>query len=199
MRYFLFLLMMPLSLAQSAEDICPLKPGQMAPDATLHDVHGQAVSFKQALGGKPTVVVVYRGSWCPFCSRQMAGLRETVGAIQTKGFQLIAISPDRPEILAQRPPEEAVFPLFSDQDMTLAKALGIAFQLDNATLEKYKGYNIDLEAASGRDHHMLPVPSVYVFDPEGRAVFGFSNPDYRVRLAPGVLMAVLDASQAPAK
>ncbi|MCB1053740.1 MAG: AhpC/TSA family protein [Acidobacteria bacterium] len=196
MRLFIFLMLIPNLWAQTADEVCPLKPGQMAPEATLHTTKGQPIPFSDVLGGKPTVLVVYRGSWCPFCNKQMAGLRDTVEPIQSAGFQLIAVSPDRPEILAQRPAEEAAFPLFSDQDMSLANALGIAFQLDAATLEKYKGYNIDLEAASGRNHHMLPVPSVYVFDAQGRAIFGFSNPDYRVRLEPSVLLAVLAAHKA---
>ncbi len=34
-------------------------------------------------------------------------------------------------------------------------------------VEKYKGYKIDLEAASGEMHHGLPVPSVFAVSRDG--------------------------------
>jgi len=62
-----------------------------------------------------------------------------------------------------------------------ATAFGVVFQLDDAGVAKYKGYGIDLEAASGRSHHQLPVPSVFLVDTGGTIRWVYSNPDYRVR------------------
>jgi peroxiredoxin len=62
-----------------------------------------------------------------------------------------------------------------------ATASGIVFQLDDAAVAKYKGYGIDLEAASGRSHHHLPLPSVFLVDAGGTIRWVSSNPDYRVR------------------
>jgi len=77
---------------------------------------------------------------------------------------------------------KAPFPLLSDSDLAAAKAFGLAFQVDDATLAKYKGFGIDLEKASGLDHHALPVPAVYIVDKSGKITFAHSNPDYTKRL-----------------
>lgn len=44
----------------------------------------------------------------------------------------------------------------SDRDAVAVKAFGIAFKVDDVTIEKYKTYKIDLDAASGNDRHILP-------------------------------------------
>ena len=39
--------------------------------------------------------------------------------------------------------------------MAAARAYGVAFRVDDATAARYKGFGIDLEAASGETHHEL--------------------------------------------
>ena len=76
---------------------------------------------------------------------------------------------------------ELGYTLFSDSEMTAARAFGIAYQLGPDMLELYEGYGIDLEAAAGRDHHQLPVPSVFLVEKGGTVRWVYSNPDYKVR------------------
>ena len=76
---------------------------------------------------------------------------------------------------------ELGYTLFSDSEMSAARAFGIAFQLDPDMLERYKGYGVDLAAAAGRDHHQLPVPSVFLVEKGGTVRWVYSNPDYKVR------------------
>ena len=64
--------------------------------------------------------------------------------------------------------------------------------MDDATVEKYKGYGINLEAASGKDHHILPHPAVFVADTGGKIRFAHVNSDYKVRLEP---KRILEAAQ----
>ena len=78
--------------------------------------------------------------------------------------------------------------------MKAARALGIAFRMDDATLERYKGCGIDLETASGETHHLLPVPSVFIVGKDGLIKFTYVNPDYKVRVAPDVLLAAARAA-----
>ena len=66
--------------------------------------------------------------------------------------------------------------------MNAAKAFGLAFRVPDETVERYKGFGIDLEQASGEEHHLLPVPAVYVIDEEAKVSFQYVNPDYRVRI-----------------
>jgi|GEM_PF-3801429 len=55
---------------------------------------------------------------------------------------------------------------------------------DDKTVEKYKKWNIDLEKASGYDHHYLPAPSTYLVGEKGTIQFQYTNPNYSVRLDP---------------
>lgn len=95
---------------------------------------------------------------------------------------MIAVSPDRWEKMAQSlEVKDLGYTLYSDSTMAAARAFGIAFELDAETLKAYAGYGIDLEAASGRDHHQLPVPSVFLVEAGGTIRWVYSNPDYKIR------------------
>jgi peroxiredoxin len=111
------------------------------------------------------------------------------------GYRIIAISPDRPEKLLDSVEKHGLtYTLLSDHSMKAARAFGIAFRVDDQTLEKYKEYGIDLEAASGETHHLLPVPAVFVVGTDGLVKFSFANPDYKVRIDPAVLLAAARAA-----
>jgi peroxiredoxin len=98
------------------------------------------------------------------------------------GFPVIAISADRPALLAKyREAKDLDYTLFSDSPLTAARAFGIVYQLGDAAVARYKEYGIDLEAASGESHHQLPVPSVFLVEAGGTIRWVYSNPDYRVR------------------
>ncbi len=82
------------------------------------------------------------------------------------------------------------FPLYSDSSVELATRFGIAFHVDDATVELYLNqYKIDLEKASGHKHHNLPVPSVFVVDKAGKVLFSYSNADHTTRLSNEELLA----------
>jgi len=107
----------------------------------------------------------------------------------------VALSPDRPEILAPyREEKDYAYDLYSDASMAAARAFGIAFRLDDATRERYQGFGVDLEERSGYEHHGLPVPGVFVTNAEGVIQFTYVNPNYRVRLSPRVLLAAARAA-----
>ena len=59
--------------------------------------------------------------------------------------------------------------------------------------ERYEKYGIDLEAASGESHHVLPAPSTFIIASDGVIRFQYTNPDYAVRLHPSVLLAAARA------
>ncbi|MFT5140559.1 MAG: peroxiredoxin, partial [Rhodothermales bacterium] len=59
--------------------------------------------------------------------------------------------------------------------------------------ERYLTMDIDVEAASGENHHVLPVPSTYIIGSDGVINFQYTNTDYHVRLHPDVLLAAARA------
>ena len=139
------------------------------------------------------MLVFYRGGWCPYCNIQLSQLRLSFPGLRAIGYKLIAISPDSPESLRATLGDMSLeYTLLSDSQLDLIGALGIGFRVDDPTLEKYKGYGIDLEAASGEAHHVLPVPAVFVVDAKRIIQFHYVNPDYRIRV-PGAL--ILEAAR----
>jgi len=81
------------------------------------------------------------------------------------------------------------YELLSDVDMDAARAFGISFRLSAAEFARYRSFGVDLEERSGRAHHELPVPSVFVIDRAGIVRFAYSNPDYKIRIEADAVLA----------
>lgn len=177
-------------LAAAQSNSAPLKEGDSIPDVKLRTETGQEVSLRKLAGEKPTVLIFYRGGWCPFCTRHLGDLVGIEQDLEKAGAQLLAISMDQPSKLRETPNRDKLgYRLLSDSEAVAAKAFGIAFQVEDDLVRKYKdSYKIDLEAASGQTHHILPHPAVYVVDTAGKIRFAYVNPDYKVRLEPAKIL-----------
>lgn len=182
------------SYARQASEVSPILTGTQIPEVAVRNIEGERVQLRQMVSNKPTVLVFYRGGWCPYCNRHMADLQEVEQAITELGYQILAISADRPEKLKESAGEHKLeYTLLSDSPMEASKAFGLAFKVDEATVERYLQNGIDLEADSGYDHHLLPVPAVYILDTDGTIQFQYVNPDYRLRIKSQVLLAAAEA------
>ena len=51
------------TVAQSAEEICPLLPGAKLPQVTLQRIDGSELDLTEAVGRKPSILIFYRGGW----------------------------------------------------------------------------------------------------------------------------------------
>ncbi len=182
--------------ALASAEIKPLMAGEPIPAATLKTADGTDFELQEAIAKHPTILIFYRGGWCPYCNRHLAALQELDPQLRELGYQIIAISPDRPSELAKSTDAgHLTYTLLSDSSMEAASAFGLAFTVDDATIEKYKGYNIDLEAASGESHHKLPVPAVFIVGTDGVIDFAHANEDYKKRIEPDVLLSAAKAAQ----
>lgn len=184
----------PVAPPQDASAVQPLGVGGKAPTASLRGPDGRSVDLAAKYAQKPTVLIFYRGGWCPYCNTHLGQIATAEPELLRMGYQVLAISPDRPEELAKTlDKQELTYELLSDSDVALARAFGLVFRVDDPTVEKYRGFGIDLEQASGRDHHMLPVPAVYIVDKAGVIRFAYWDADYKKRLAPEVLLERAEA------
>jgi peroxiredoxin len=125
---------------------------------------------------------------------QLGELHKVEQEIQDLGYRLVAVSPIRPEKIKGLVSEhELGFTLLSDSPMDAAQAFGIAWRMPDDMVETYRGYGVDLTESNGHDHQLLPVPSVFLVDPEGMIHFTYVNPNHRIRLSSEVLLAAARA------
>jgi len=174
--------------------------GDTLPEVSLTTADNKPFALRAAAASKPAVLVFFRGGWCPYCNRHLGALAEIEDDLAALGVQLLAISPDSPEKLYAAPKreEQPKFTLLSDQDARAMDAFGISFVVPDELVAKYKtAYMIDIEADSGRTHHKLPHPAVYVVDTTGVIRFAHVNEDYRVRLEPTAILEAVKASRMP--
>jgi len=172
--------------------------GQSIPNVNLITPDSTAFNLNFACAKQPTILTFYRGGCCPYCNRHLEALQAIEPDLLKLGYQIIAISPDRPEVMREHADEKGFhYLLLSDSDMTAAKAFGLAFRVDEATLTKYTTkLNIDIEADSGYDHHLLPVPAVFIVGKDGIIKYSYVNPNYKIRIEPDVLLkAAEDAAE----
>jgi len=177
-----------------ATDVQPLLPGMQAPAFEVFSVEGQSVRFDPENMHKPLVLSFFRGGWCPYCNLHLAELRKAESELKEMGFDIWFISIDRPELLYDSLDHSDInYTILSDSKLEATRAFGLAFRVTNETVVRYRQYDIDLEAASGESHHVLPAPSTFIIAGDGTIRFQYTNPDYAVRLHPSVLLAAARA------
>jgi peroxiredoxin len=177
-------------IAATAEQVSPLLNGQFIPDVIVQTDFGKDINLKTLVESKPSLVIFYRGGWCPYCNRQMKGLLEVEQRIIDLGYQIIAISPDPPERLqAQKTGASFNVVRLSDNGLNAIKAFGLGYFLDQQTANQYRDkLGAKLVTLDGSEKVVLPVPAVYIFDTSGLVQFQYVNPNYRVRVSPQLLL-----------
>jgi peroxiredoxin len=185
------------NVATSAEQAQPLVVGAKAPLFVLPAVDDTTVSLADAFAAKPTILVFYRGSWCPFCNRQLAALGELEPQLLELGYQIIAISPDDAAGLKKMADtNHLTYRLLSDRAMRASPAYGVAYRVAPALAEKYREHHVDLPAQPDGSGPWLPVPAVFLVGRDGVIKFVYANPDYRIRLSNDDLLAAAKANAA---
>ena len=178
--------------AEEASTITPLLVGAAAPSVTVQTPDGKNIDLADYIKEKPTILVFYRGSWCPFCMKQLSQLEKLAPELEKLGYRLTAISQDKPKTnkIAQTK-HKLSFPILSDTKLEAATRYGLVFKVDSETTTRYKGYGIDLVGLYGRTKPLMAVPGVFLFNEKGSIRFQYVNPDYRIRLSHDVLLAAV--------
>jgi len=128
-----------------------LSPGDTAPDFTLPDAEGKNVSLSD-FRGKSVVVYFYPAAGTPGCTKQACDFRDNLSELNNAGYQILGISPDKPEKLAKFiDAEKLTFPLLSDTEKTVLKGWG-AFGEKKNYGKVYEGV----------------IRSTFIVDPEGK-------------------------------
>ena len=178
------------ALARSGIAVSGLREGTLAPDFTLPDVHGRAVTLSALLGQGPVVLTFYRGEWCPYCNLQLRAYEAILPQIRELGASLVAVSPQTPDYsLTTTEQKGLTFPVLSDAGNEVAHRYGLVYSVS----EKLRAVSPDLSAYNGDDSWELPMPGTFVIAPDGTVRVAFFDADWTRRLEPAALLDALRA------
>lgn len=135
-----------------------LAPGDEAPSFTLPDATGECVSLSD-YRGRGLVVFFYPAAGTPGCTTEACGFRDALAEFDAAGYDVLGVSPDQPEKLAEWAATEGLaFPLLADVDRTTLTAWG-AYGEKTMYGKKTTGV----------------IRSTVVVDPDGRVEKAFYN------------------------
>ena len=101
-----------------------LQPGDSAPDFALPSDTGENVTLADLMGQK-VIVYFYPAAMTPGCTKQACDFTESIDALQSHGYTVLGISPDKPEKLAKfRERHNLTIELLSDPERTVLDAYG---------------------------------------------------------------------------
>ncbi|MBK7399620.1 MAG: AhpC/TSA family protein [Myxococcales bacterium] len=170
-----------------------LAVGAKVPDVHASDLAGNDASLAALYAKGPILLVFYRGGWCPYCNFEIRALTKAVPDFAKRGVTPVAVSVDRPENAAKTGAVYDIpFPVLADPDLAFLRAFHVEHHVDDAELAKLKGFGIDLEASSGRKHHVIAIPSLFVIDKEGVVRWAHSESKYTERPSVVQILAAID-------
>lgn len=189
MLSFFFLLPFALlaqnDLPAKPEDIAPLLIGETVPEVQITQMDGKTTELGAVLNGKKSILIFYRGGWCPYCNSHLSDLQKIEPKLKELGYQIIAISPDVPAKLNETDQKhELAYQLYSDVKGELMAKMGIAFQAP----ERYQKMLLNITAEENKG--WLPVPSVFIINDKKQIVFEYISPDFKHRMNGDLLLAV---------
>jgi thioredoxin-dependent peroxiredoxin len=102
-----------------------LSPGDPAPGFSLPTDTGAQLALAD-LRGRKVVLYAYPAAMTPGCTKQACDFRDSLTSLKAAGYEVVGISPDKPEKLAKFRERDAItFPLVADTDRAVLTAYGV--------------------------------------------------------------------------
>lgn len=168
-----------------------LAVGAILPADLTFVEYGRGPVTAAELRGRPTVLLFFRGNWCPLCMAQIGEIAQRWRELEALGAQVALVSPqDERHTRALAARHDVAFRYLRDDGLAAARRLGIVNE--NGTPAGMLGYDSD-----------TVLPTVVVTDAEGRILLADETDNYRVRPTPDTVLAALRDSgalgQSPAR
>ena len=166
----------------------PLKAGARLPaGSVVRTLEGKPFSLNSAAAAKPTVLIFYRGGWCPYCNAHLRDLQGSEPALRAMGYQILAISADPPQKLRETLTDDNLtYILLSDASLRVAARFGLRYKANAEFIDALrKAHNTDLLTQNGG---YLLTPAAFVLDRHGVIRFAYANPNFTVRVGQDVLL-----------
>jgi peroxiredoxin len=169
-------------------------PGTVLPDAELLDVHAAPTTLYTAAGDGTSVLVFYRGAWCPYCNIALSAYQsQLLPQLRERGIPLIAISPQKPDgSLSMQDKHSLAFTVVSDAGNTIAGRLGILTRPSPEARAAQLQLGLDLEGVNADGTTTLPMPATVILDATRTIRWIDVHPDYATRTEPRQIIDALD-------
>ncbi len=156
--------------------------GQPLPEFTLYTPSGEAVS-RSDLSEKPTLMIFYRGNWCPLCVAQVKEISGLYQQLLDMGVEVCLVSPQPEENTQQLADRFKVpFKFLVDRDLKTAEAFGIKAEGGTPAGMEVLGYDSDTVR-----------PTVLITNAEGELIYSDLTDNYRVRPEPEEFIKVFQS------
>jgi peroxiredoxin len=163
--------------------------GAKAPEFSLPDHNGKAVSSAELLERGRLVLCFFRGRWDPFCCGQMEAMNRIVPEIEAAGGSLAAISSQTvKQSFFMADQHRLRFALLSDAGSQVARQFGLVYRVPEEQQAIYRRAFINLPFINGDESWELPIPATYVLERDGAVLFGSADEDYTERPEPGEIV-----------
>lgn len=152
--------------------------GKRIPPFAATDSKGVPRTFASLPGAKGVVLVFFRSAkWCPFCQLQLIDLKKVEQPLEKRGYGLVAISYDTPEILTAFAEKQGVdYTLLSDGGSKMIDAFGLR----------------DLQYPVGSFAYGVPKPSIFILDRKGVIRAKLALEGYKVRPSNDAILGAVD-------
>ena len=180
-----------LRMMRVAED--GLAVGDSLPDFALEDGAGRVWTSADLLDRGPLVLALFRGGWCPYCELTMLALEDARPAIETLGASAVGVMPGGRDQVASTAAKRGVgYPLLADPANGFARMCGLAYELSPGHIRIHQARGRNFPVLHKDAIWRLPVPAVFVVEPNARVAFAFSDVDPARWPDPDALLASLE-------
>jgi peroxiredoxin len=159
-----------------------LEVGKALPEFSLKDASGNVIT-SQEIGAQASLIMFYRGNWCPLCMAQIKEVAGQYQELESRGIKIYMVSPQsegHTKDLAKRFGVDMNFLI--DEDNKAANKLQIIAE---------NGLPMGLQAL-GYDSDTV-MPTVIMTNEKGKIIFADLTDNYRVRPEPEDFLKVFDA------
>lgn len=169
--------------------------GAKVPLVHAQDLQGHDVSLAALLPKGPLLLAFYRGGWCPYCNFEIRAMTQGFPEYQKRGVMPVAVSVDRIEEASRTNAVYQIpFPVLSDPELSFIRGFRVENHVDDALLTKMKSFGVDLEGYSGKAHHVVAIPALFLIDRQGVVRWAHDDPTYTIRPTTAQILSAIDAT-----
>lgn len=145
----------------------------------VHDAQGAVQTYADLAGASGTVLVFVRSaSWCPYCIQQLRDIEAVNTQLKERGYRLVSISYDTPEILTGFIKKFGVtYIMTSDEGSKMIDAFKIRDPQYPATSRAYG----------------VPKPAIFVVDKSGVVRAKLAEEGYKTRPPSEAIITAIDS------